>query len=301
VKALEVINGSQSWSIEKADCLEWLRALPPDSLDMVFGSPPYEQARLYLEDGEDLNISRKTDEWVSWLGDIFEAAQAACRGLVAFVVAGQTRDYRWSAGPALLIAELHRRGMNLRNPPLYVRDGIPGSGGVDWLKNMYEWVVCTSRPGRLPWSENTACGAKPAYERGGRVSHRLQNGKRAFTVQTRRQANGNRDQASDADLGRPIPDIANPGNLIDCGANTNFGLGNQNEAPFPLKLASFFVQSFCPPNGIAADCFSGSGTTLHACIDHGRRFVGCDIRQSQVDLTTKRARGVTPTMYTETA
>ena len=50
------------------------------------------------------------------------------------MVAGQTRNYRWSAGPALLMAELHRAGLSLRNPPIFSRVGIPGSGGPDWLR-----------------------------------------------------------------------------------------------------------------------------------------------------------------------
>jgi hypothetical protein len=164
--------------IVQADAIEFLNAQPADSLDLVFGSPPYEQARLYLEDGTDMGISRKTPDWVLWMADVHEAAQRACKGLVAFVVAGQTKDFRWSAGPALLIAELHRRGLNLRNPPLFHRVGIPGSGGPDWLRSDYEWIVCTSRPGKLPWSDNTAAGHPPKWAPGGDMSHRLTNGQR---------------------------------------------------------------------------------------------------------------------------
>lgn len=165
-------------SIVQADAVEFLRVQPEGSLDLVFGSPPYEQARLYLEGGINMGISRKTDAWVEWMVEVYTAAQRACRGLVAFVVAGQTRNYRWSVGPALLMAELHRAGLNLRNPPVFSRVGIPGSGGPDWLRSDYEWIVCTSRPGRLPWSDNTACGHPPKWAPGGEMSHRLTDGTR---------------------------------------------------------------------------------------------------------------------------
>jgi tRNA G10 N-methylase Trm11 len=36
------------------------------------------------------------------------------------------------------------------------------------------------------------------------------------------------------------------------------------------------------------DPFVGGGTTLHAAIIHGRRGLGCDIRDSQVALATRR-------------
>ena len=297
--AADVLAGTQRWSAEQSDCLPWLRSLPADSVDLIFTSPPYEQARLYLENGEDMAIARDTEAWVKWLIEVWAECQRVCRGLVAFVVEGQTRDFRYSCGPSLLMADLHRAGFNLRKPPLYVRDGVPGSGGPDWLKNKYEFIVCTTKPGRLPWSENTACGHEPLYEAGGRVSHRSQNGKRkTFTIQTRREASGNRQVPTDTDIGRAVPDIANPGNLIDCGANTHLGLGNENEAPFPQNLAAFFVKSFCPPDGIVCDPFLGSGTTLAAAVDNGRRGIGCDLRQSQIDLATRRLSAVTPPMFT---
>jgi len=78
-------------------------------------------------------------------------------------------------------------------------------------------------------------------------------------------------------------------------------LAHSNEAPFPLKLAAFFVQSFAPPGGTVCDPFAGSGTTAHAAYEHGRRFVGCDLRQSQVDLTLRRLATVTPSAFNEVA
>jgi hypothetical protein len=98
-----------------------------------------------------------------------------------------------------------------------------------------------------------------------------------------------------------IPPVkANPGNVIKCvvGGNQMGGgsASHENEAPFPLKLAEFFVLSFCPPGGIVCDPFSGSGTTCHAAVMHGRRFVGCDVRPSQVALCGRRMAGITPSL-----
>jgi site-specific DNA-methyltransferase (adenine-specific) len=65
-------------------------------------------------------------------------------------------------------------------------------------------------------------------------------------------------------------------------------LAHENEAPFPEKLAEFFVKSFCPPEGIVLDPFCGSGTTLAVAKRLNRHYQGIDIRQSQVDLATRR-------------
>jgi DNA modification methylase len=83
--------------------------------------------------------------------------------------------------------------------------------------------------------------------------------------------------------------------VIDCGAvgggNMGSALCHENEAPFPESLAEFFVRSFCRPGGLVCDPFSGSGTTGAVAVRHGRRFVGCDLRASQVELTRRRIAG----------
>jgi hypothetical protein len=269
------------WRVECADCLEFLARQEPGSIDLIFGSPPYEDARLYLEGGADLGVARATEAWVAWMVEVYRASLRACKGLVAFVVAGRTRDYRWSASPALLMAALDGERIALRAPPIYQRVGIPGSGGPDWLRNDYEFVVCATNGGPLPWSDNTAMGKPPKYEPGGAPSHR--------TVDDSR--------VGDTGRGYQPPDIANPGNVIECvvgGGAMGSKLAHENEAPFPESLAEFFIRSFCPPGGLVCDPFAGSGTTLAAALQCGRRATGCDLRASQIAIAKRRLRGVTP-------
>lgn len=266
-------------NVVAADAIEWLGSLKPGSVDLVFGSPPYENARLYLEDGNDLGIARDTWSWVSWMFEVYKASLAACKGLVAFVVEGKTRHFKYSAAPLHLASELDRSGVCLRKPPIFHRVGIPGSGGPDWLRNDYEFIICATNGGKLPWSDNTAMGHAPKYGNGGVARYRKANGDRTHGDKYIK------------------PKIANPGNVIHCevgGGVMGSRLCHENEAPFPEDLVEFFVRSFCPPGGIVADPFAGSGTTLAVAKRCGRIGIGCDIRQSQVELTTRRleeARG----------
>jgi site-specific DNA-methyltransferase (adenine-specific) len=273
-------------SIVKADALEFLNSQEPGSIDLIIGSPPYEKARLYLENGENLGIARDTEEWVAWMVQIFKASLRACNGLVAYVVEGQTKDYKYSCGPALLMADLHRQGVCLRKTVVFKRNGIPGSGGPDFLRNDWEWIICATNGGKLPWSENTACGHKCGTPPGGAMSNRTVDGKR------RNQRTGVR-----LSRGRPVTNIANPGNIINCvvgGGQMGSKLAHENEAPFPEKIPEFFIRSFCPPGGLVCDPFSGSGTTAAVAFRYDRNFTGCDLRQSQVDLGLKRVAEETP-------
>ena len=264
----------------QADCLEVLRELPDDCVDLVITSPPYEDARLYAE----LNYKVKGQEWVDWAVERYIECVRVCKGLVVWVVEGKTRQFRWSATPALLMADLHRVGVKLRKPPIYHRVGIPGSGGPDWWRNDYEFVVCASK-GKLPWADPTAVGEPPKWAPGGDPSHRMQNGRRVHKIHTKTEVDGKRVQ------GYNPPKMANPGNVIKCtvgGGQLGSDLAHENEAPFPEKLVDPFVQCFCHPGGIVLDPFCGSGTSLAVALRHGRQYFGIDQRQSQVELSERR-------------
>lgn len=299
-----------NWTVTQADAVEWLHQLPDDRADLLFTSPPYERARTY---GLDTMVGGQ--QWVDWLVEVVRAAAPKVKGLIAIVCEGQTRQFRYSATPFLLAADLHRAGFNLRKPPIFKRVGIPGGGGPDWLRNDWEPIVCITRPGKLPWSDNTACGHPPKWAPGGEMAHRTKNGSRVnqwgmtasigggakngrgkITAEkprpshrraTRGSKNGDTTPMNEYDP----PALANPGNVVECivgGDVMGHHLAHENEAPFPLTLAEFFVRSFCPPDGLVIDPFAGSGTTAHAAKKWGRAFAGCDIRESQVDLTRRR-------------
>lgn len=280
--------------------------LADDSVDLVFGSPPYEDARTY---GIDFRL--KGQAWVDWMVAVVRESLRVCRGLVAFVVEGRTANFQWTATPALLLTDLHRAGICLRKPPIYKRFGIMGGGGAnsqhaaaggscDWLRNDWEFVVCaTKRASKLPWADGAACGEPPKHRAGGPPSHRKQNGERASRVLNCPSGVG----ASTGDVVRvrreyKPPAKSNPGNVIDCGAVGGGHLGHatahENEAPFPLSLADFFVRSFCPPGGLVLDPFSGSGTTMHAAALSGRGGIGIDLRTSQCELGRRRCDGLLP-------
>ena len=261
------------------DCIEV--PLADDSVDLVFASPPYEDARTY-----GIDFRAKGDAWVDWAMPRFVEHLRVCRGLVAWVVEGRTRRFRYSAVPMRLMCRLDDAGYLLRKPPIYKRVGIPGSGGPDWLRNDYELIVCATKRGRLPWSDNTAMGHAPKYGPGGAMSHRM-SGPATITI-------GSGYSGGDIRVKRKTyrpPIRSNPGNLIECkvgGGKMGHPLAHENEAPFSQELADFFVRSFCPPGGTVLDPFGGSGTTAAAAVMSGRRAINMDVRASQIELAQRR-------------
>lgn len=308
------------------DSLDLMKAMPDASVDLVFTSPPYEAARTY-----GIGFNLKGQDWVDWAVARFVECVRVSRGMVCWVVEGQTRKFRWSAAPVLFMADLHRAGVHLRKPPAFARIGIPGSGGPDWLRNDYEFIVCGSRGGKLPWSDNTAMGKPPKWGPGGEMSYRDSSGIRRnqWGGTAKRQVGERKSNGTRSSPHRPshvyqnghgvegckggtktgrrvmtrtrrgsrdngaynIPVLANPGNVLKInvgGGVMGSALCHENEAPFPEALAEFFIRSFCQPDGLVLDNFCGSGTTLATAIRCGRRAIGMDVRQSQVDLSRRR-------------
>jgi site-specific DNA-methyltransferase (adenine-specific) len=293
------------------DMLEIMRSWPDKCVDLTFCSPPYEDARTY-----GIAFKLKGQAWVDWAVERFVECVRVTKGLVCWNVEGKTRNFRWSATPVLMMADLHRKGVKLRKPGAFHRIGIPGSGGPDWLRNDWEFLVCASH-GKLPWSDNTAMGHPPKWAPGGEMSNRLSSGARVTrwghpidsgatvteeggVVRSRGKRPSHRTpsqaqrESGEDGSGSYLPPVkANPGNVIHCkvgGGLMGSKLAHENEAPFPESLAEVFVRSFCPPGGIVLDPFAGSFTTCAVAQKNGRQWVGIDIRESQIELGRRRMK-----------
>lgn len=232
----ELREGAKAWGVLQGDCSTHLAKLPDDCVDLCLTSPPYENRRYY----DELDFKLKGEQWVAWMLGICKELARISTGFVVVNCQGFTDNYKWSAVPMLLGADLHRAGLHLRNPVVYYRHSVSGSGGPDYFRNDYEWCLVFSKYRRkLPWSDNTACGHAPKWAPGGAFSNRLPEGKRVnewgSTSQSsdarrpdgKRQKSGNRPSHTYRRVGRPRkpsgkqdeqeyvpPKIANPGNVV---------------------------------------------------------------------------------------
>lgn len=258
---------NSEFSIAHGDTLALSKSMPAGFFDLVVCSPPYENMRFY-----DGHQALKGKAWVDWAFVRFMEHYRICKGAVCWVVDCPTRNFRYSGTNFLLLAKLIEAGVSLRKPLIYQRHGRPGSGGPDWFANCYEFVICATH-GRLPWSNNTACGWPPKYKPGGAQVNHTKHGKRRSKPY------------------KP-PALANPGNIIDCGPGGGGRIGDRRAhlsvAPFPEKLVERFVLSCCPPGGIVLDGFCGSGTTGSVAVKHGRRFVGHETDQKMIPIARER-------------
>jgi hypothetical protein len=124
---------------------------------------------------------------------------------------------------------------------------------------------------------------KPMYRRG-------QSGERQNAEWTKLHTKSLPDGTNEVQCYSP-PVLANPGNIVRIkvgGGLLGSKLAHENEAPFPVDLAKWFIRSCCKLGGIVLDPFSGSGTTVDAARQLGRVGIGFDLRMSQCQLGRRR-------------
>lgn len=279
-----------------------------DSFSLVLGSPPYCEARSYSA-----NMGRKCNEWVQWMLRVTAEACRVSRGLVLWVCAGVTRDWCYWPAPEALMWEWFKLGNRLWRPCFWHRVGIPGSGGKQWLRADIEYVLAfTKCRKKLPWADSTANGRAPIYGVGGALSYRTKEGQRINKAVGKRLADNRYNEKLKAERFRHAADgtvkgehdrllglkIANPGCLVSGiptgGGKLGHAMAHENEAPYPTKLAKWFIRSWAEPGSTVCDPFSGSGSTAHAALELGRNAVGCDLRFSQCELGRRRCATVQP-------
>ncbi len=69
----------------------------------------------------------------------------------------------------------------------------------------------------------------------------------------------------------------------------------------PVSLSEILVRQSTQPNEIVCDPFMGSGSTGVGAMGEGRRFAGCDISATSVELARQRLMGLTKRALTGAA
>ena len=255
----------------QADVTEWLKRKELPIVDLVFGSPPY------AEKGERYGFGGKwpTRRWVQWMADITEGCVVVSRGYVVWVVNGAMKDGCYQPACEGLVWILYQRGIICERPVIWWKNSIAFRN--DWFKNEWEYVLAFKPKDRKCHFNWESVAVPPKYKSGGRFRQRTATGERKLGSEY------------------PTNPLAHPSDIVRVtvgGGHMGHRLAHCNEAPFPLKLAEFFVKTCSKEGDTVLDPFCGSGTTAHACYNLNRKWIGLDVRQSQIELSERRMKDV---------
>lgn len=272
----EVMAGTSRWAVEQSEGSAFLRRLPRKSVKLVIGSPPYARKGRRYDPGGGIGSKLSVGEWVSMMLDVTDAAVGASSGDVLWVVNNPVEDGCYHPAVECFVADWYRSGRSLERPCVWHKNPPPGTR--DWFTNAWEFVLAFPAGERV-WNWE-AIAEKPKHPRAGAMRQRRADGNRPAVL---------REYVS--------PELARPRDVIFAavgGGMMGHPIASDNEAPYPVELVKPFVATLTNPGDVVCDPFSGSGTTMQAAVELDRRFVGCDLRESQVLLARERMQTVTP-------
>lgn len=244
--------------------------------DLICMSPPYEDARSYGAD-----VSWKFQDYQA-LGDAVKAALRPDGGQCLMVLGGSVRDFRGDGYTErsdmpwrVMLDWKDRLGLVSPDYLAFGRDGQPGLF-PNGFKTGWEPLLWFSNPGDNTLNQ-LAIGTPTLPN--SLIRRKGQSGRRAGKDST--------------DIGgkwRTKPDKARPSTLWQYGQVGNSGTiaggptsGEDHPARFPYRLARDIVKCFSSTGDLVVDPFLGSGTTMIAALDHGRRFFGGDLLARERD------------------
>ena len=248
----------------QGDCLEHLRRLDSDSIDLTVTSPPYDNLRTYNGNINQWNF----EKFQSIAKELFRVT--ARGGVVVWVVGDATikgSETGTSFRQALAFKEI---GFNLHDTMIYEKNGTGacGSNLCYWQSFEYMFIVSKGKPKTVHRLDN----GKPRTS-GGRKIGRL-------------RADGTQkiEERSPADGKLQIRTNIWKYNVGFCSGDKKTG----HPAVFPEALASDHILSWSNPGDTVLDPFTGSGTTGVACVNTGRRFIGIELDPQYFQIAENR-------------
>jgi hypothetical protein len=242
-------------------------------VNVAFTSPPYASQRKYDESSGFKPIHH--DKFVEWFADV----QANVSRVLAadgswFVNIKEHCDdgQRSLYVKDLTIAHVRTWGWRFVDELVWTHRGVPGSW-PNRFKNAWEPVFHYSHSSTIKFHpENVSHESDDCFHEGGRVSDTNQTGNVGW---------------SGSDISR-LTGTARPSNVVDIPNNPANHQGASHSAAFPVGLPSFFIKAYSDKGDNVYEPFCGSGTTLIAAEQLGRKCYGMEISPQYCDVIVKR-------------
>lgn len=252
------------------DSSEWLPALPSESVDLFFTSPPYADARAYSR----IHPDRYVDWFLPFARDMYEAANESGSLVINIKnrvaksgpLKGQRHPYVYE-----LVIALQNMGWRWLETYIWAKpNAVPGKFGPR-TKDAYEYVY------------HFAKGARPYFDLDAiRVPY-----KTSEAEIERRRLDSNGRKTTDAGFGRDRTTTyrlggADPGNVISVSQTYNQHYGVAHTAAMPEGLAEFFIKAMSPEGGVVIDPFAGGGTSVVVARRNQRNAGGIELHEDFV-------------------
>ena len=243
------------------DAIEVMRTFPPNSIDLVVTSPPYDELRNYKGYSFDFEGMAK---------GLFRVMKKG--GIIVWVVGDKIKKGNKSLTSfkqALLFQEI---GFNVHDVMVYKKRNTPFMR-TNAYTNCFEFMFVFSKG-----SPKTFTPLKSKTARQGQEMLPFNKGPDGVNKKVLGELKAEKTMTN-------IWEYA-----VGLHGTTSDKIAFEHPAIFPEKLAEDHILSWTKPQDVVFDPMCGSGTTCKMAVKNERFYIGCDISKEYVELTKKRLR-----------
>lgn len=255
-------------TIINSDCIEYMKTLPDNCIDLVVTSPPYAEQRAETYGG--ISVAK----FPNWMETVGKEIYRVLKPTGSFVLNIKEHVYGGARSTYVLKTVLLLSDIFIWSDTYIWNKTNPfPTGSKKRLKDGFEYCFLFTKTKNHKFYPNNVLTKSTSkyYEseqrRKNKGSHPVKNGSGMNMSQ------------------RCSPELVRPSNVLTLAVDTT---NHQHPATFPIGLPTFFINLLSDPGDVVYDPFAGSGTTLVAAKTLGRNYIGTEISPEYISIIEGR-------------
>lgn len=243
------------------DCVDFMKKMKKDFVDLTVTSPPYDDLRNYN------GYVFKCDEIAK---ELFRITKKG--GVVVWVVGDKIKNGNKTLTSFKQALTFQSMGFNVHDVMIYKKKNTPFMRSNAYT-NCYEYMFVFSKGSPKTFNPLKEPTVRNGYEM-------LVSNKKADGINKKVLGKLNKEKVK-----TNIWEYA-----VGLGGSTKDKIAFKHPAIFPENLAKDHILSWSNQGDLVFDPMCGSGTTCKIAMQHQRNYLGCDISQEYVDVAKKRIK-----------
>lgn len=248
--------------IYNMDCLQGLKLLDDNSVNLTVTSPPYDDLRNYKGYSFDFeNIAK----------ELYRVTKTG--GILVWIVGDATSKGSESGTSFRQALYFKECGFNLHDTMIYEKNSssFPAARTSKRYTQIFEYMFVFCK-GKIRNDISLLCDKPNKWA-----------GHTNWGNNTQYDKDGNLKQTNNI---KPVPEFSLRNNIWKYSVGFNDKTGHP--AVFPEKLAEDHILSWSKENDVVLDPFMGSGTTAKMCVLNNRNYIGFEISEEYCGIAEKR-------------
>jgi DNA modification methylase len=262
--------------IYQGDCLDLLKQLDDNSIDLVITSPPYADLKVYID-----NPGILAKDYVEWFLPICNEICRVIKPTGSFILNINDKVESGFRHPYVydLISEIHKRTELKMFERLFWNKmkGLPNKSRFGDRVEYLFWFA-KEKGFKFNIDEMRTPYAEKSIQR---MKNPL---KKRFARTEENQ------KSDDYKEWSPNPKGALPTTLVNISSESK-RIADNHVAVYPVELVDYFIKGSTEEGDLVLDPFMGTGTTGFSAKKLGRNFIGFEKQQEYIEVANKRIFG----------